>query len=109
MRTAHSACSTSARSRRRSSSSACPTSRSPAPSSRSVSAALDAAALDLSFTHVTAPIAGRVSRAVVTVGNLVEPPTVLTTLVSVSPVYAYFDIDEQTYLKHVHGGRVAPT
>ena len=70
----------------------------------SVSAALDAAALDLSFTHVTAPIAGRVSRAVVTVGNLVEPATVLTTLVSVSPVYAYFDIDEQTYLKHVNTG-----
>src|SRR5436190_13324396 len=67
----------------------------------SVSASLDAAALDLSFTRVTAPIAGRVSRAVVTVGNLVEPQTVLTTLVSVSPVYAYFDIDEQTYLKHV--------
>ena len=67
----------------------------------SVSASLDAATLDLSFTHVTAPITGRVSRAVVTVGNLVEPQTVLTTLVSVSPVYAYFDIDEQTYLKHV--------
>ncbi len=67
----------------------------------SVGAALDAAALDLSFTHVTAPITGRVSRAVVTAGNLVEPSTVLTSLVSVSPVYAYFDIDEQTYLKHV--------
>lgn len=67
----------------------------------SVSAALASAELDLSFTRVTAPIAGRVSRAVVTVGNLVEPSTQLTTLVSVSPVYAYFDIDEQTYLKHV--------
>jgi len=67
----------------------------------SVSAALDAAELDLSFTRVTAPIAGRVSRAIVTVGNLVEPSTVLTTLVSMSPVYAYFDVDEQTYLKNV--------
>jgi multidrug efflux system membrane fusion protein len=67
----------------------------------SVSAALDAAELDLSFTRVTAPIAGRVSRAIVTVGNLVEPSTVLTTLVSTSPVYAYFDVDEQTYLKNV--------
>jgi len=67
----------------------------------SVGAALAAAELDLSFTHVTAPIAGRVSRAVVTAGNLVEPSSVLTTLVSISPVYAYFDIDEQTYLKHV--------
>jgi multidrug efflux system membrane fusion protein len=42
-----------------------------------------------------------VSRAIVTVGNLVEPSTVLTTLVSTSPVYAYFDVDEQTYLKNV--------
>ena len=67
----------------------------------SVKAALEAAELDLSFTRVTAPISGRASRAVVTVGNLVEPQTQLTTLVSVSPVYAYFDIDEQTYLKHV--------
>jgi multidrug efflux system membrane fusion protein len=66
----------------------------------SARAALDAAELDLSFTRVTAPIAGRVSRAVVTVGNLVDASTLLTTLVSVSPVYAYFDIDEQTYLKH---------
>lgn len=66
----------------------------------SVKAALQAAELDLSFTRVTAPIAGRVSRAAVTAGNLVEPSTVLTTLVSVSPVYAYFDIDEQTYLKN---------
>jgi multidrug efflux system membrane fusion protein len=68
----------------------------------SVRASLDAAELDLSFTRVTAPIAGRVSRAVVTVGNLVDASTLLTTLVSVSPVYAYFDIDEQTYLKHVN-------
>jgi membrane fusion protein, multidrug efflux system len=67
----------------------------------SVKAALESAELDLSFTRVTAPIAGRVSRAVVTVGNLVDQQTLLTTLVSVSPVYAYFDIDEQTYLKHV--------
>jgi membrane fusion protein, multidrug efflux system len=67
----------------------------------SMSAALDAAELDLSFTRVTAPISGRASRAIVTVGNLVEPSTVLTTLVSTSPVYAYFDVDEQTYLKNV--------
>jgi multidrug efflux system membrane fusion protein len=66
-----------------------------------VSAALESAELELSFTEVKAPIAGRVSRAIVTAGNLVEPSTVLTTLVSISPVYAYFDIDEQTYLKSV--------
>jgi multidrug efflux system membrane fusion protein len=73
----------------------------------SVKASLEAAELDLSFTRVTAPIAGRVSRAVVTVGNLVDPSTLLTTLVSVSPVYAYFDIDEQTYLKQMGPGSTA--
>jgi RND family efflux transporter MFP subunit len=67
----------------------------------SVGAALESAELNLSFTEVRAPIAGRVSRAFVTVGNLVEPGTVLTTLVSISPVYAYFDVDEQTFLRSV--------
>src|SRR5215831_15195877 len=67
-------------------------------------AALAAAQLNLSFTRVTAPIAGRVSRAVVTAGNLVDGSTLLTTVVSDSPVYAYFDVDEQTYLDHLHGG-----
>jgi multidrug efflux system membrane fusion protein len=70
-------------------------------------AALETAALNLSFTRVTAPIAGRVSRAVVTAGNLVDGSTVLTTVVSDTPVYAYFDIDEQTYLDHVHSGAEA--
>jgi multidrug efflux system membrane fusion protein len=67
----------------------------------SVSAALEAAELDLSFTRVTAPIAGRVSRAIVTAGNLVDASIVLTTIVSDDAVYAYFDVDEQTYLEHV--------
>ena len=67
----------------------------------SVEAALESAELNLSFTEVTAPISGRVSRAFVTVGNLVEPGTVLTTLVSISPVYAYFDVDEQTFLRSI--------
>jgi multidrug efflux system membrane fusion protein len=66
-----------------------------------VRAALDAAELNLSFTHVTAPISGRVSRAVVTAGNLVDSSTLLTTLVSDDEIYAYFDADEQTYLNHV--------
>ncbi len=70
-------------------------------------AALEAAALNLSFTRVTAPIAGRVSRAIVTAGNLVDGSTLLTTVVSDTPVYAYFDIDEQTYLDHVHSGAAA--
>jgi multidrug efflux system membrane fusion protein len=67
----------------------------------SISAALEKAELDLSFTRVTAPIAGRVSRAIVTAGNLVDAQTVLTTLVSDDAVYAYFDVDEHTYLKHI--------
>ncbi len=67
----------------------------------SIGAALEAAELDLSFTRVTAPIAGRVSRTIVTAGNLVDASVVLTTVVSDDAVYAYFDIDEQTYLEHV--------
>jgi len=67
----------------------------------SIEAALDAAELNLSFTRVTAPIAGRVSRAIVTAGNLVDASVVLTTVVSDDAVYAYFDVDEQTYLDHV--------
>ncbi len=59
--------------------------------------------LDLSFTKVLAPISGRVSRMIVTEGNLVESGqnggTLLTTLVSVDPIYAYFDVDEHTVLR----------
>lgn len=66
-----------------------------------VRAALDAAELNLSFTHVTAPIAGRVSRAIVTAGNLIDSSVLLTTLVSDDPIYAYFDADEHTYLQNV--------
>jgi multidrug efflux system membrane fusion protein len=70
-----------------------------------VTAALDAAKLNLSFTRITAPIAGRVSRAIVTAGNLVDASVVLTTVVADEAVYAYFDVDEQTYLEHVqHSG-----
>jgi multidrug efflux system membrane fusion protein len=67
----------------------------------SVEAALEKAELDLSFTRVTAPIAGRVSRAIVTAGNLVDASIVLTRVVSDDAVYAYFDVDEQTYLDHI--------
>jgi membrane fusion protein, multidrug efflux system len=72
-----------------------------------VEAALRAAALNLEFTHVTAPINGRVGRAIVTEGNLVSSgpgeATLLTTVVSLDPVYAYFDADEQIYLKYTGG------
>ncbi|HEY0767374.1 MAG TPA: efflux RND transporter periplasmic adaptor subunit [Steroidobacteraceae bacterium] len=64
-------------------------------------AALDAAALNLSFTRVTAPISGRISRALVTSGNFVtNGQTPLTTLVSLDPIYVTFDGDEQEYLKY---------
>jgi multidrug efflux system membrane fusion protein len=72
-----------------------------------IGAALEAAELNLSFTRVTAPIAGRVSRAIVTAGNLVDASTVLTTLVSDGAVYAYFDVDEQTYLTHMQQANAA--
>jgi gold/copper resistance efflux system membrane fusion protein len=66
-------------------------------------AAVAAARLDLSYSRVTAPIAGRVDRVLVTEGNLVTgasgaATTLLTTIVSVDPVHVYFDIDEPTYL-----------
>lgn len=63
-----------------------------------VRAALKAAELDLSYTRITAPIDGRVSRALITEGNLVDSSKVLTTLLSVDPVYVAFDVDESTYL-----------
>ena len=71
-------------------------------------AALDSAALDLSFTRVTAPISGKISRALVTEGNLVAAgQTLLTTLVSLDPIYVRFDGDEQAYLKYIKIAREA--
>ncbi len=67
----------------------------------SVEAALRSAELDLSFTQVVAPISGRVSRALITAGNLVDSATVLTTIVSTTPAHVYFDVDEHTYLSHL--------
>jgi multidrug efflux system membrane fusion protein len=70
----------------------------------STEGALRGAELNLEFTRVTAPISGRVGRAVITEGNLVEGGAgqikPLTTLVSLDPIYVYFDVDEQTYLKY---------
>jgi multidrug efflux system membrane fusion protein len=66
-------------------------------------AARDYAKLDLEFTQVRAPIDGRVSRALITAGNYVSggsgAGTVLTTIVSVNPVYVYADVDEDSLLK----------
>lgn len=70
----------------------------------STEAALRGAQLNLEFTRIVAPISGRVGRAEITEGNLVAAgpaqATPLTTLVSLDPVYVYFDVDEQTYLKY---------
>jgi membrane fusion protein, multidrug efflux system len=64
-------------------------------------AAVDDARLNLGFTEVRAPIAGRVGRALVTTGNLVRADdTLLTTVVAQDPVYVYFDCDEQSYLRY---------
>jgi len=62
-------------------------------------AAVDTAALNLSFTRVVSPISGLVSREEVTVGNLVTNGTLLTTVVSVDKIYVEFETDEQAYLK----------
>jgi membrane fusion protein, multidrug efflux system len=67
--------------------------------------ALKAAHLNIEFSHVVAPIGGRVSRHLVSVGNLVQGSdnasgTLLTSIVSLDPIYIYFDMDEATYLKN---------
>jgi RND family efflux transporter MFP subunit len=69
-------------------------------------AALDTAQLNVEFTRITAPISGIVGRAEVTAGNLVTSgQTLLTTLVSVDPIYVSFDGDEQAYLQYLHFSR----
>src|SRR5467141_475462 len=80
----------------------------------STEAALRGAELNLGFTRVIAPITGRVGRAGITEGSLFEGGAAqvkpVTTLVSLDPIYVYFDVDEQTYLKYArvtqsHGTR----
>ena len=71
-------------------------------------AAQDAAALNLEFTKVRAPINGRAGRAMVTAGNLVtagDAASVLTTLVSLDTVHVYFDADEATFLRYAQMAR----
>src|SRR5205807_3320974 len=66
--------------------------------------ALKAAQLNIEFTHVLAPITGRVSRHLVDPGNLVQGSeggaTLLTSIVSLDPIYIYFDVDEATYQRN---------
>ncbi|MFL5308202.1 MAG: efflux RND transporter periplasmic adaptor subunit [Polyangia bacterium] len=76
---------------------------------RAAEAALTMARLNLEWTRVRSPINGRVGRAEVTVGNLVQAgsATRLTTVVSQDPIYASFDADERSFLRYAgktHGG-----
>jgi multidrug efflux system membrane fusion protein len=72
---------------------------------QSAQAILESAQINLDYAYVKAPISGRVSRAEITLGNLVgsptAPPPVLTSIVSDNGVYADFEVDEQTYLNNV--------
>jgi RND family efflux transporter MFP subunit len=68
-------------------------------------ATVDAAKLDVEFTEISAPVSGRVGRKLVTEGNLINggvgtQGTLLTTIVSLDPLYVYFDADEAAFLKY---------
>lgn len=66
-------------------------------------AAVKAARLNVEFTQVRAPISGLISRKYVTEGNLINGGTggtLLTTIVSLNPIYCYFDADEQSFLRY---------
>jgi RND family efflux transporter MFP subunit len=79
---------------------------------RSAEAAVRMARLNLDWTVVRAPISGRIGRAEITTGNLVQTtpaPTLLTTIVSLDPIYVYFDSDEQAYLKYMRAARASGT
>src|SRR5262249_39774665 len=60
-------------------------------------AEVNRAKLDVEFTKITAPITGRIGRPLVTKGNLINVgETLLTTIVSVDPIFVYFDVDERS-------------
>ena len=68
---------------------------------------LTTARLNLDYTHITSPIDGKIGRAEITEGNLVESGSgapVLTTVVSSDPVYADFEVDEESFLRYVAAG-----
>ena len=72
-------------------------------------ATLARARLDLEYTEIRAPIAGRVSRRLVSIGNLVSAnETLLTTMVSLDPIQFYFDVDERSYLAYLQGFATTP-
>lgn len=61
---------------------------------------IEQAKLDLDFTKVKAEISGKISRPLVTVGNVVTPILTLATIVTVDPMYVYFDVDEYSLLRY---------
>ena len=72
---------------------------SPRPRSRSAQANLDTAKINLGYTDITAPIAGRLGRTNVTKGNVVGPDSgVLVTMVSQDPMYVTFPVSQRDYL-----------
>jgi RND family efflux transporter MFP subunit len=69
-------------------------------------AAFDQAKLELEYTEIRAPLSGRISRKLVTEGNLISAnESLLTTIVALDPIYFYFDVDERSYLAYVRMGR----
>lgn len=77
----------------------------------SAQAAVDLAKLDVDFTQVRAPLAGKTGQALVSVGDFVSAgpaPTLLTTVASIDPVYVYFTGDEDVFLRFASGSREAP-
>lgn len=70
--------------------------------------ALTQARLDLGFTEVKAPISGKISRKLVTEGNLIRAnETLLTTITALDPIYFYFDVDERSYLAYERMSRTS--
>jgi multidrug efflux system membrane fusion protein len=66
----------------------------------------NAAAVNLEYTHITAPISGKISRAELTEGNQVDAGSgapLMASIVTLSPIYASFDVDEDTFIKSIQG------
>jgi multidrug efflux system membrane fusion protein len=75
---------------------------------RAAQAQSESAKLNVAYTRVVSPIDGRVSKAEITLGNLVDASSVLTSVVSTERIYASFDGDEDTYLRvrsQAHAGQ----
>ncbi|MEK1931168.1 MAG: efflux RND transporter periplasmic adaptor subunit [Pararhizobium sp.] len=73
---------------------------------RGAEASLARAQLDLEYTKIIAPLAGRIDRRLVSVGNLVQADqTALTTIVSLDPIDFYFDVDERRLLNYARQAR----